>query len=47
MAPDDYRANLLARQQACIRSGDVPGRPPAPCPTGDFVFNAPSCSRLS
>jgi len=65
MIPDDYRANLLARQQAqlahmatasladaaitlsCpgpapIWSGDVPGQPLAPRPTGDFVFNAPS-----
>jgi Asp-tRNA(Asn)/Glu-tRNA(Gln) amidotransferase A subunit family amidase len=65
MTPDDYRANLLARQQAqlahaavasladaaitlsCpgpapIWSGDVPGQPLAPRPTGDFVFNAPS-----
>ena len=65
MTPDDYRINLLARQQAqlahaavasladaaitlaCpgpapIWSGDVPGQPLAPRPTGDFVFNAPS-----
>jgi Asp-tRNA(Asn)/Glu-tRNA(Gln) amidotransferase A subunit family amidase len=65
MTPDDYRTNLLARQQAqlahmatasladaaitlsCpgpapIWSGDVPGQPLAPRPTGDFVFNAPS-----
>jgi Asp-tRNA(Asn)/Glu-tRNA(Gln) amidotransferase A subunit family amidase len=65
MPPDDYRINLLARQQAqlahaavasladaaitlaCpgpapIWSGDVPGQPLAPRPTGDFVFNAPS-----
>ena len=65
MTPDDYRANLLARQQAQLAhaavasladgaitlacpgpaplwSGDVPGQPPAPRPTGDFVFNAPS-----
>jgi Asp-tRNA(Asn)/Glu-tRNA(Gln) amidotransferase A subunit family amidase len=65
MMPDDYRVNLLARQQAqlahaavasladaaitlsCpgpapIWSGDVPGEPLAPRPTGDFVFNAPS-----
>jgi Asp-tRNA(Asn)/Glu-tRNA(Gln) amidotransferase A subunit family amidase len=65
MTPDDYRINLLARQQAqlahaavasladaaitlaCpgpapIGSGDVPGQPLAPRPTGDFVFNAPS-----
>jgi Asp-tRNA(Asn)/Glu-tRNA(Gln) amidotransferase A subunit family amidase len=65
MTPDDYRTNLLARQQAqlahCRRgrvrrcgdhpllpgpapiwSGDVPGQPLAPRPTGDFVFNAPS-----
>ncbi len=65
MTPDDYRAHLLARQQAqlahtaaasltdaaitlaCpgpapIWSGDIPGQPLAPRPTGDFVFNAPS-----
>lgn len=65
MTPDQYRTNLLARQQAqlahqaaaqladaaitlsCpgpapIWSGDVPGQPLAPRPTGDFVFNAPS-----
>jgi Asp-tRNA(Asn)/Glu-tRNA(Gln) amidotransferase A subunit family amidase len=65
MTPDDYRAGLLARQQAqlahaavaqladaaitlaCpgpapIWSGDEPGKPLAPRPTGDFVFNAPS-----
>lgn len=65
MTPDDYRANLLARQQAQLAhaavasladaaitlacpgpaplwSGDVPGQPLAPRPTGDFVFNAPS-----
>ena len=65
MTPDQYRANLLLRQQAqlahaavasladaaitlaCpgpapIWSGDVPGQPLAPRPTGDFVFNAPS-----
>ena len=65
MTPDDYRTNLLARQQAqhthtalaqladaaitlaCpgpapLWSGDVPGQPLAPRPTGDFVFNAPS-----
>ncbi len=65
MTPDDYRTNLLARQQAQLAhmavasladaaitlacpgpaplwSGDVPGQPLAPRPTGDFVFNAPS-----
>ena len=65
MTPDDYRASLLARQQAQLThaavaqladaaitlscpgpaplwSGDVPGQPLAPRPTGDFVFNAPS-----
>jgi Asp-tRNA(Asn)/Glu-tRNA(Gln) amidotransferase A subunit family amidase len=65
MTPDDYRASLLARQQAQLAhravaqladaavtlscpgpaplwSGDVPGQPLAPRPTGDFVFNAPS-----
>lgn len=65
MTPDDYRAGLLARQQAQLAhaaaaqladaaitlscpgpaplwSGDVPGQPLAPRPTGDFVFNAPS-----
>jgi Asp-tRNA(Asn)/Glu-tRNA(Gln) amidotransferase A subunit family amidase len=65
MTPDDYRVNLLARQQAQLAhvataaladaaitlscpgpaplwSGDVPGQPLAPRPTGDFVFNAPS-----
>src|SRR4029077_14224808 len=65
MTPDDYRTNLLARQQAQLAhtaaasradaaitlacpgpaplwSGDLPGQPLAPRPTGDFVFNAPS-----
>jgi Asp-tRNA(Asn)/Glu-tRNA(Gln) amidotransferase A subunit family amidase len=65
MTPDDYRTNLLARQQAQLAhaavasladaaitlacpgpapllSGDMPGQPLAPRPTGDFVFNAPS-----
>jgi Asp-tRNA(Asn)/Glu-tRNA(Gln) amidotransferase A subunit family amidase len=65
MTPDDYRTNLLARQQAQLAhmaaasladaaitlscpgpaplwSGDVPGQPLVPRPTGDFVFNAPS-----
>ncbi len=65
MTPDDYRTNLLARQQAQLAhmavasladaaitlacpgpaplwSGDVPGQPLTPRPTGDFVFNAPS-----
>ncbi len=65
MTPNDYRASLLARQQAQLAhaavasladaaitlacpgpaplwSGDVPGQPLAPRPTGDFVFNAPS-----
>ena len=65
MTPDQYRANLLARQSAQLThaavasladaaitlscpgpaplwSGDVPGQPLAPRPTGDFVFNAPS-----
>src|SRR4029077_19133334 len=65
MTPDQYRTNLLARQQAQLAhmataqladaaitlscpgpaplwSGDVPGPPLAPRPTGDFVFNAPS-----
>jgi Asp-tRNA(Asn)/Glu-tRNA(Gln) amidotransferase A subunit family amidase len=65
MTPDQYRTNLLARQQAQLAhmataqladaaitlscpgpaplwSGDVPGQPLAPRPTGDFVFNAPS-----
>ena len=65
MTPDDYRANLLARQHAQLAhiavasladaaitlscpgpapfwSGDAPGQPLAPRPTGDFVFNAPS-----
>jgi Asp-tRNA(Asn)/Glu-tRNA(Gln) amidotransferase A subunit family amidase len=65
MTPDEYRAGLLARQQAQLAhaavapladgvitlscpgpaplwSGDVPGQPLAPRPTGDFVFNAPS-----
>lgn len=65
MTPDQYRSNLLLRQQAQLAhgatasladaaitlscpgpaplwSGDVPGQPLAPRPTGDFVFNAPS-----
>src|SRR5262245_27382244 len=65
MTPDQYRANLLLRQQAQLAhtavasladaaitlfcpgpaplwSGDLPGQPLAPRPTGDFVFNAPS-----
>jgi Asp-tRNA(Asn)/Glu-tRNA(Gln) amidotransferase A subunit family amidase len=65
MTPDDYRAGLLARQQAQLAhqatasladaaitlscpgpaplwAGDEPGKPLAPRPTGDFVFNAPS-----
>ena len=38
----DAAITLSCPGPAPIWSGDVPGQPLAPRPTGDFVFNAPS-----
>jgi Asp-tRNA(Asn)/Glu-tRNA(Gln) amidotransferase A subunit family amidase len=38
----DAAISLASPGPAPVWSGDVPGRKPAPRPTGDFVFNAPS-----
>ena len=38
----DAAITLACPGPAPIWSGDVPGQPLAPRPTGDFVFNAPS-----
>jgi len=38
----DAAITLACPGPAPLWSGDVPGRPLAPRPTGDFVFNAPS-----
>ena len=43
MAPlADAVVTLACPGPAPLWSGDVPGKPLAPRPTGDFVFNAPS-----
>ena len=43
MAPlADAIVTLACPGPAPLWSGDVPGEPLAPRPTGDFVFNAPS-----
>jgi Asp-tRNA(Asn)/Glu-tRNA(Gln) amidotransferase A subunit family amidase len=38
----DAAITLACPGPAPLWSGDVPGQPLAPRPTGDFVFNAPS-----
>ena len=38
----DAVVSLAAPGPAPLWGGDVPGRPLAPRPTGDYVFNAPS-----
>jgi Asp-tRNA(Asn)/Glu-tRNA(Gln) amidotransferase A subunit family amidase len=38
----DAAITLACPGPAPLWSGDVPGQPLAPSPTGDFVFNAPS-----